>query len=59
MKSANRTTGVFIGGVAGGLVGGPLGAISGGISGGTLVDGIYTVADSVDQGQYRPSGIFQ
>ena len=56
MKSASRSTGVFIGGAVGGLVAGPFGAITGGVTGGAALDGITTGVDSAVHGEYRPAG---
>lgn len=56
MKSASRTTGVIIGGMAGFTVGGPAGAIAGGIVGGTTMDGVTTGVESAIHQKFMPNG---
>jgi len=58
MKSASRTTGVALGGLAG-IPAGPAGMVAGGMAGGTAVDGLTTVVESAVNGEYTPSGQFE
>jgi len=58
MKSASRTTGVTLGGLAG-IPAGPAGMFTGGMAGGTAVDGLTTVVESAVNGEYTPSGQFE
>lgn len=56
INSANRTTGVIVGGTGGFLVGGPVGAVAGGVLGGNAADGINTGIDSFKNDKFTPSG---
>jgi hypothetical protein len=57
LKASSRSTAVLLGGCIGFIVAGPAGGKLGGIFSGIAMDGITTLIESSNTGEFRPNGM--